>query len=1027
MRKLIAALFIACFCGSPVLAKVVVFWQDGFPTVASQPVARETLVKAFDGVNPVFASVEALKDPKAFEDVELLVLPYGSAFPADTWETIHAYLAGGGDLLVIGGQPFRVPVTLSNGKFVQAPPQDAYSREVGFTRTYEIPKLGAAKFSWKFGYAFLPATEVKARRFFTVEGEVDGLGYMMSADGDAVAAPIVVADHTDVTQPKNEMLGSRIVMLDFDPVEGYWESPDGVSLIRTAANYARQGATLFSLETLFSTVMPGEPAQVVVRLRNARRERLSLPVTGNVKLELLSGKTVLDTATVPCLGSKVDASVYFNKSLAPGFYTVRGVYEDSGQPREFYQTGYWVEDKSLLASGPVLGVNGDFLTKDGKPFFPFGTNYFTTDREGWDFAGPRNAWMWDWDFEDMARHGVNFVRTGVWMGNFTFVQPSSGEVNERFLRNLEAYLLCARRHNIAVNFTFFAFDPQTTLRRNEVSTIEGAGTNPYTDPVSIRNEQDYLLSIVTRFKDVPWLCWDLINEPSFSNPKRLWRGNTPNADPTEIDAWHHWLREKYSSIADLAAAWSVTPEQLQDFDSVPLPQPEALEPGRNDQPEQVRAIDYNLFAQGMFIKWVRSMVAAIRCTGSKQLIDVGQDEGGVTDRVLNQFYATAGVSFTTNHTYWHDDALLWDSFAAKHVGVPNIVGETGYQGVRAPDGTWRYNELTGFPLLERKLAFGFAAANSGALQWDWAVEPDLGMKRCDGSAKIWETMMRDMGQFAEKAAPYATGLVQPQIAIVLPQSYQFSVSKPYALEAQQKSVRALFQYARDEAYAVGEYQIDLLGNPKLIIVPAPLALTDTAWQTILEKVKAGSTLLVSGRFDDDSHFRTTSRQREIGLDYEPGLLMTRDNLLKWPGGEARLIFSGDKTTHLDRAFLPDGSTWAERPLGKGFILFSAFPLELNDNLQAVGDIYTYASKVAGISPTYSTTLKDPGILICPTRFADATLYVLTSESNQTDVSFRDQSSGKSFSGSLEPNRSAMLLVGNDGALIASYNWSQPKQ
>jgi hypothetical protein len=81
----------------------------------------------------------------------------------------------------------------------------------------------------------------------------------------------------------------------------------------------------------------------------------------------------------------------------------------------------------------------------------------------------------------------------------------------------------------------------------------------------------------------------------------------------------------------------------------------------------------------MFSHWVRSMVTAIRAAGSKQLIDVGQDEGGVTDRVLNQFYAAAGVSFTTNHTYWNDDALLWDSVVAKRPGIPNITGETGYQ------------------------------------------------------------------------------------------------------------------------------------------------------------------------------------------------------------------------------------------------------------------------------------------------------------------------------------------------------------
>ena len=79
--------------------------------------------------------------------------------------------------------------------------------------------------------------------------------------------------------------------------------------------------------------------------------------------------------------------------------------------------------------------------------------------------------------------------------------------------------------------------------------------------------------------------------------------------------------------------------------------------------------------------------------------------GGVSDRVLNQFYATAGVSFTTNHTYWHDDALLWDSVVAKRPGMPNITGETGYQPAWDADGAWRYDELTDTGIEERSTLY----------------------------------------------------------------------------------------------------------------------------------------------------------------------------------------------------------------------------------------------------------------------------------------------------------------------------------
>jgi hypothetical protein len=1019
MRKLLFAVLLTLVSTSASFGKTVVFWQDGFPTIASQPIARESLTKALGAEDALFVNLNDLLDPKVLDGANLFVLPYGSAFPADAWHVIHDYLRTGGNLLLLGGQPFRVPVEMVNGRFIAGQEQDVYSRELGLRHSYELSQLEDSTFAWRLGYSFLGPVEIRARRFFAVEGELNGLGYIVNSENVEVAAPVIVVE-------PGEMQGSRMVVLDFEPEAGYWESQDGISLIHTAAAYARQGATNFWLEVYFSTLKPGEPPLITIHLHNSYLERQSKPLTGSVKVELLSGGNILDSSTVPCSGNDVSAQLSFSKPLPSGFYTVRGLYEDSGTPKEFHQTGFWVEDAKLLTSGPVLSVSGDFLMRDGQPYFPVGTNYFSTDANGWDFSGPRNAWTWENDFDEMSRHGVTFVRTGVWMSNLHFVEPLTDEANERFLRNLEAYLLCARRHNITVNFTFFAFVPRSDIggQQPPPNAAAPAARNPYTDSASLHTEQDYVLSIVNRFKDVPWLCWDLINEPSFSNPRRIFRGNIPNGDPTELSAWHKWLQEKFPNLSALSAAWSVPPDQFSSFDGIPLPSDSDLTFSRYGDVNQVRAVDYNLFAQDTFTNWVHTMVNAIRSRGSKQLIDVGQDEGGVTDRLLNQFYSAGGLSFTTNHTYWRDDNLLWDSVVAKRPGIPNIVGETGYQPVWSPNGSWRYDERTGYTLLERKWALGFAAGNSGVLSWDWDREVDFGMKRSDGSAKSWEFMMRDVGQFAEKAAPFATTIQQPQIAIVLPQSLQLSVLNGLALEAQQTAVRALYQFARGDAYAVGEYQINLLGSPKLILLPSCFVLTPTAWDTILAKVRDGATLLITGPFDGDAHFLSTNRQNAVGLAYAQGLLSLREDYVKWPGGAAQLTFPGDKITYLTRAVLPDGTSWAERAIGKGRILFVALPIELNNNLQAIGDVYRYAMKVAGIRSVYSTTVQDPGILICPTRFLHATLYVLTSESGKrADLSFQDLASGKQFSGYLDPGRAALLLVSDDGKIVASYNWT----
>ncbi|HEY6447598.1 MAG TPA: alpha-amylase family protein [Acidobacteriaceae bacterium] len=1000
-------------------AKVVVFSEPGFPTVGSQPISNATLTPALGG-DTVFAGVNQLTRPETLRGANLLVLPYGSAFPVEAWGAIERYLHEGGNLLVLGGQPFRVPVTGVSGTFTQLAAQDTWARELDLRHTYAVPGMESRDtFAWRKGYEFLPKVSIRAREFFAVEGELDGLGYMVDASRDKVAAPVIVADHE-----RGGSTGSRMVALDFDPEPGYWESADGIALIGAAAAYAEAGATRFWIEEEDCVLRPGELPLLTLHLRRPDGQGNGGAAEAEAHVEMLSGGQVTDSANVPLNGAEADAAIPFRKALPAGFYNVRATLSFGGQPREFYANGFFVEERATLDAGPALGVDGNFLARGGKPFFPVGTNYFSTESNGWDFSGPRNAQVWEDDFADMERHGVNFVRTGVWMSNAKFVEPVTGGANERFLRNVEAFLAAAQRHHIVVNFNFFAFSPQAggKFYRSESNKPEAPPPNPYLNPEMVRAEQAYVLSVVRRFAHVPFLCWDLINEPSFSNPRAVFHGNVPNGDPSEISAWHEWLRKKYPNLHALAAAWRIPPDHLGNFDDIPLPDERDLDYERSGNAHEERALDYNLFAQDMFSQWVHGMVEAIRGVGSTQLIDVGQDEGGVTDRVLNQFYATSGVSFTTNHTYWQDDALLWDSVAAKYPGIPNITGETGYQPVLAPDGTPRYDELTGTALEERKWALGFAAGSSGALQWDWDREGDFGIERSDGSAKVWEDMMRDLGRFGEQAAPWATGVTLPQIAIVLPQSLQLSVYNSEALEAQQTAVRALYNYDHAPAYAVGEYQIGTLGAPKLIILASAYGLTDNAWKALLEQVRAGAVLLISGPFAGDAHLHPTDRDDDVGLGYVTVPLELREQTFTWAGVPLQLTYGGMKTTTLSRAELPGGKDWVEQPLGKGRILFSALPLELNEQLDSVAQVYAYAMKAAGIEPVYTTTVTNPGILICPTVLPHATLYVLTSETNETAVSFRDQRSGKSFTGTLEPGHAALLLIGEDGTLLTNYRW-----
>ena len=90
-------------------AGTVVFLEPGFPAVESEAPSRETLAAALAPLDPTFVGIEDLRKPETLRGADLLVLPYGSAFPADAWGAIRAYLERGGNLLNLGGRPLWIP------------------------------------------------------------------------------------------------------------------------------------------------------------------------------------------------------------------------------------------------------------------------------------------------------------------------------------------------------------------------------------------------------------------------------------------------------------------------------------------------------------------------------------------------------------------------------------------------------------------------------------------------------------------------------------------------------------------------------------------------------------------------------------------------------------------------------------------------------------------------------------------------------------------------------------------------------
>src|SRR5438552_4787241 len=190
-----------------------------------------------------------------------------------------------------------------------------------------------------------------------------------------------------------------------------------------------------------------------------------------------------------------------------GLYVLEAQLLDGDTVRARYHSGFWIRDEAYLRSGPRLTVNKDYFERDGKPFAVIGTTYMSAEAQRLYFEYP-NVYLWNQELGEIQTAGLNMLRTGWWTGWDKFCNEN-GEPYEWTLRTLEAYLMTARKHDLPVQFNFFAFLPDVL-----------GGVNPYLDQEAVRRQRTLITSVVARFRDVPFLAWAFINEPSIS--QHLW-------------------------------------------------------------------------------------------------------------------------------------------------------------------------------------------------------------------------------------------------------------------------------------------------------------------------------------------------------------------------------------------------------------------------------------------------------------------------------------------------------------------------
>ncbi|PYT59056.1 MAG: hypothetical protein DMG35_15745 [Acidobacteria bacterium] len=998
---------------------VIVLHEAGLPAADSAAFPKEQLERALPGAR--FVSVEQLESLLADSTARLLVLPYGSAFPEESWSAIQAFLQRGGNLLALGGRPFtRAAYRDSSGwhlrdysvRFIRQLSIDQFQTTPGSAglEFHDNPDvlLSLPRFSWQ--HASSPIIRLSAVDLYnrggsagSIDARLDPLAWGVK-DGRKLAAPAMEIDHL-----RNGFDGGRWIFLPAELDSQFLASGDAVTLIRTLAERARHGSEEFTARPTLPLYLPGEPVELEVLWHAA--EKPSAPLTVRISESPEAHPSQRQVQTV---NSSVPQTILFPAPKEKGFHVIEAELLDSGKVRATYRSGFWIRDMEFLRSGPHLTVNHDFFEIDGHPLAVVGTTYMSSEVQRLYFDHP-NAYVWDRDMAQIQAVGLNMLRTGWWTGWDKFCDEN-GQPYERTLRTLEAYLMTARKHSLPVQFNFFAFLPEVL-----------GGVNSYLDPQALRKQQTLVSTVVARFHDVPFLAWDLINEPSIS--QHMWM-TRPNGDPIELAAWNQWLAKRYPDRAALAAAWNVPPSSI--AGTISLPQEiEFSSRGMYVGHNSLRVYDYYLFAQETFLAWVRALRDKIRETGSEQLITVGQDEGGVADRLSPAFYAPT-VDFTTNHSWWGNDSLLWDSLTAKQPGVAMLIQETGLQREINLDESARLTPEQEASLFERKVALSFAQG-SGAIEWLWntncymteANEAPIGALRADSTEKPEATVMRDFARFAKSFQNHLQNPKQPSVAIVTSQAAQFSVLGDLQLEGQHKAVRALAYGLHISPFVIAENQIARLGSPQLVILPSPQSLNENTWQSLLAYVKAGGSLLITGPVSRDEHWQFRDRAQDLGLSARTEPQSYRGAGIHLPGKVVPLSFDQQKQFALEALRFSDGSTWKETSAGKGKVFWSSYSAELAEGLEPAAALYGYILGALKIKPMFELQSPlPPSVLIYSTELQDSVLYILESEeADDTLVDLRDALTGARLTLKLPAQHAALALIAKqEKSVIAKYGF-----
>ncbi len=864
--------------------------------------------------------------------LDAIILPYGSAFPAECREAFIKYLKSGGSFLSMGGYAFdrllartasgwtdmEASVTAEQVSTNAAPPamsmNTRHGRQ-GDAMWFEPEQIGV----FDPCFSITDCVTGRSSEWYRVTGGPD-VSYRWPKAVAGYAACALTGDNNPVFPPTYRRWISVIHGSDARGSErgailalvrnhggafrgSSWAISgltDGTDLFLGSAEKRRlltdvigrlvDGVFMHSLATEYAFYKAGETVKAhvtvachgrrgfkgLVTFRFGTGERRTVPV------QLGSGETRVVT---------VETSARFSRT---GYVPTVARLSDGTSSVDEVRSGFCVENRAVIASGPRAEWKENYFSLNGRSQILFGSNQtgmmFFAEGEG--------PAMWERDFSLMARAGLRVLRilhfspfaAKGYEGQAAHSPGDLAQRPERLRRQMDAIVQTAQRHGIIIFLTLHDWMPVAL-----------------TDD-DLERQREWNRFWADRYKDVPGIIYDIQNEPSVDVPDR----------PDIQALWNRWLTDRYGSDEAIRNAWHVAPPEAA-LPGVPLS-------GGPEQWDNVRAADRKRFEEFLLNRWVEANVRGLKEGDPDALVCVGYlPSMSPADKVLGAKH----TDFSNMHYYGPVDGLpnelaLIDRRA---YGKGLSVGEFGAMEAHSR----RNAGADGLPTaasIERFAHTVHAAVGMGAaMLCNWSLKEMDEMvfpwglyQRNTPVAKPWAVTYSAM---ALKLRPFEPNYEAPEVFLLIPDANRIGPRFEELHGAIRRSVGTLLDLNVPFGVLNEEDLTEVPATARVMVWPIPYCPSDRAFASVLRWVRNGGTLYISGSVAFDHARRPVRADRMASLGLTGGLKTPFD------------VWTNDPVQHA--------------AVGNGQVVYSPDPIELREGTQAA-TLYAQVIAAGGVRP-----------------------------------------------------------------------------